>query len=271
VNCSIIQRRLLAAEQPDQPAAEVKSHLSECATCRAWQRRLVQMERQIAAMPVPPSTAKVKLLRRILSPSAIPNEAVRPAATQQPPLPWPAQKPGPKERGLRKMSVAFALAAALLVFALGWWAWPHNQPRVTTEPASLTRIQRQQKKLDERLAKVLLVDAPRERFLKLADLAEEVHGEARQMVDNADELDLWARFYTRVVREHLLVQARQLPPADRPAVLDRIALSLQRTESAATSLATKLKATSPNSAASFDRIALAARQGEEDLRALVNV
>jgi len=110
VNCTVCQRRLLSAEQPDKPAVEVKNHLGQCPSCRVWQRRLVQMERQISLLPVPPSTAKADLLRRIVGPS--PAEAGRRATAERPSLRWSTLAPGPKERGLRKVSLAFALAAA---------------------------------------------------------------------------------------------------------------------------------------------------------------
>jgi hypothetical protein len=265
VNCTLLQRWLLAAEQPTQPSAEVQSHLTQCPTCRAWQHRLVQLEQQITQIPIPPSTAKAALLRRIRGTEA--DGAPRPAVVEGLTIWRHSSKPGAKERGLRKLSLAFALAAALLVFALAWWAWPHSTVKLPMA-VSITPAQRDQKKLEDRLTKALLEAAPHERVLKLADLAEEVHGEARQMVGNTDRLDLWASFYSQVVGEHLLKQARRLPPIEHRAVLDQIALRLQRTESAAFSLATELKLTAPKSAASFDQIALAARKGEKDLRAL---
>ncbi len=266
VNCTVIQRRLLTAEQPDQPAADVQGHLDQCPACRAWQRRLVQVERQIPLLPVPPSTAKAELLQRILDTG--PRETVRSAVAERPTLPRSPLAPGPKERALRKLSVAFALAAALLVFALGWSVWPHN-PGTAPLPPSLTLQQLDQKKLDERLASAMRVDKPQDRLLKLADLAENVHGEANAMADNVEKLDQWARFYARVVSENLMEQARQLPRADRPAVLEKVAERLTRTESDASRRAIQLKDTSPKPAAAFGQIALVARKGGRDLRALL--
>jgi hypothetical protein len=266
VNCTVIQRRLLAAEQPDQPAADIQSHLAECPVCRACQRRLVQLERQIPLLPVPPSTAKAELLHRILGPSTAP--APRPLVGERP-NPWRSTlAPGPKERGLRKVSVAFALAATLLIFALGWWAWPHNPP---PPHPTISREQRDAKKLEERLAKVFLGETPRERVQRLAALAEEIHGEAREMVDNTERLDQWARFYTRIVGEHLLEQARQVPPEERRQVLADVADRLVGMESKASRLAHQLQTKSPRSATSFDQIAFVAHKGEQDLRALIAV
>ena len=274
MNCTVVQRRLLAAEQPDFPTAEIKSHLAQCPACRAWQRRLVQIERHIPLVPVPPSTAKEEFIGRILG--TIPNAAPQPAVLEHSPIAerpavWRSPLvPGPKERGRQKLSLAFSLAATLLLFALVWWAWPHTPP---APPFALhpTPQQLDQKKLEDRLAKVLHVETAQERLVKLADLAEEVHGEAREMVDNAERLDQWARFYVRVVSENLMEQARRLPQADRPAVLEKIADRLKETESEATRLATQLKVRSPRSSASFDHIAFAARKGQQDLRELMRV
>jgi hypothetical protein len=266
VNCTVIQRRLLSAEQPDQPAAEIKSHLAQCPACRAWQRRLVQIERQIPLLPVPPSTAKAELLQRILGP--VPGDAVRPAIAE-PPNPWRSSlAPGPKERGLRKLSVAFALAASLLIFALAWWAWPHSNNPVPSR--AVARRLTDQDRLKQRLDKILLVEKPQERILQLAGLAEELHEEAAKMVDNAEKLDQWAQFYDRVVSKDLMEQAQQLPPVERPAVLGEVASRLERTESKASKMVIKLNNTLPKSAASFDQIALAARKGEKHLRALMH-
>ncbi len=264
MNCTVIQRRLLSAEQPDQPAAEIKGHLAQCPACRAWQRRLLQVERQIPLLPVPPSTAKAELLQRLLGPA--PADATRPALAELP-SPWRSSlAPGPKERGLRKLSIAFALAASLLIFALAWWSWPHDK---TVPSAVAAQRAADQDKLDQRLQKVLLMEKPRERILQLAGLAEELHDEASQMVEDADRLDQWARFYARVVDKELLEQARRLPPAERPAVLENVALRLGATESKASHRVVDLNLTDPRAAASFDRIALAARKGEKALRALM--
>jgi hypothetical protein len=188
VNCTIIQRRLLAAEQPERPAAEVQSHLAECPACRAWHRRLLHLERHIPLLPVPPSEGKAELLRHLLR--AAPREALPPT------LRWATA--GAKERALRKLSLAFAMAAALLLFALAWWAWPHHTILPSPPLPDFDK---------ERIEKVLATaKTPRERVLKLADLAEEVHREALGLEKDADGLALKARLYSRV-HEYLLANA----------------------------------------------------------------
>lgn len=265
MNCTVLQRRLLSCEQPEQPDADLNSHLAQCPSCLAWHCRLVRMERDIRLLPVPTSAVKEELLQRI--------RGARSGVGDRPPIADPATlwrtslTPGPKERGLRKVAVAFALAASLLLFALAWWSWPHD-PQARPARARQEQI-RLQVRLEERLSNSLQRETPKERVLRLAKLAEEVHGEARGLVDNGERLSQWAEFYTRVVGEHLLEQARQLPPEDRAAVVETVSLSLRETESRASRFASQLQDTTPRSAASFRQIALASRKGEQDLRALM--
>lgn len=263
MNCTVLQRRLLSCEHPEQPDSELKSHLAHCPSCLAWQRRLARMERDIRHLPVPHSTAKEQLLQRLLG-----------TVSPRPPIADPATlwrtslAPGPKERGFRKLAVAFALAASLLVFAFAWWSWPHN-PHTQSDLVQQEQ-NRFQARLEERLTKNLRRQTPKERVLGLAKLAEEVHGEARGLVNNSERLEQWAQFYVRIVGEQLLEQARQLPPKERPVVFESIALSLRETESRASRFASRLQDVAPRSAASFKQIALASRKGEQDLRALLN-
>lgn len=261
MNCTVIQRRLLSAEQPEQPPSDIQSHLAQCPSCRAWQRRLVQMERLIVQLPVPDSTAKEQFLERIVGPRR--GNAPRPAIAD--PALWRSTlAPGPKERGLRKLSLAFAMAASLLVFALAWWSWPHDPV------AGPDLLQVEQTRLDQRLGSSLRLDTPKERVLRLAKLAEEVHSEARGLAEHSDQLEQRALFYKRVVGQHLLEQAQQLSREERPIVLKEIAKRLGNMESEASRFAATLHRASPRSAAAFQQIALISRQGEKELRDLAN-
>ncbi|HTU17952.1 MAG TPA: hypothetical protein VMG10_07795 [Gemmataceae bacterium] len=258
MNCTVIQRRLLAAEHPEQPPPEIQSHLAQCPVCRLWLRRLIQMERLIAELPVPASTTKQQFLEGIKEPggSRAQHALVHPSTF--------LLHPFKKERGLRKLSVAFTLAASLLLFALAWWSWPHNP---VLPPPDISRTE--QAKLDQRLSNSLRVDATKERVLRLARLAEELHGEARELIGSSERLEQWSRFYSRVIAVHLIEEARQLTAEDRKAVLADIALRLANAESEATRLATQCKAADPRSAAAFQQIALASQKGERELRGLM--
>jgi len=41
MNCTILQRRLMSLENPRRPPPELQAHLTQCAGCRDWLRRLV--------------------------------------------------------------------------------------------------------------------------------------------------------------------------------------------------------------------------------------
>ncbi len=268
MNCTVIQRRLLAAERPEQPSAEIQNHLAQCPSCRLWQRRLTQMEGLIAQLPVPASMAKEQFLemmegRRIRA-GSVSDGGASPVAYASGSYSSLVLHPFKKERGLRKLSVAFTLAASLLVFALAWWSWPHNPV-----PPSESR-QYVQARLEERLSSSLGVDTPKERVVRLAKLADEIQGEALALVDNSERLEQWTQFYSRVVGQHLIEQARQLMPEDRQAVLADIAWRLTKAESDATRQATQCKSSSPRSAAAFHQIALISQKSERDLRELMN-
>jgi hypothetical protein len=270
VSCTVIQRLLLSLEQPEQPSADIKGHLAHCTSCRAWHRRLVQMERQVSLLPLPPSTGKEQFLQRLLG---TPSRETDSRTIADPSTLWRHTAiSGPKERALRKVSLAFALAASLLVFALAWWSWPHTPAPVNNSlPREQARLEQQEHvRLEQRLRTSLQAKTPKERVLRLARLAEEIHGEARSLVENSDKLEQRAQFYTQVVGEHLIEQARQLPPQDRPAVVNEVAQALNRAESEASRWGAQLQTTDPRSAASFEQIALISRKGEHDLRALLN-
>src|SRR5262245_11527045 len=121
MNCDITRRRLLAAERPDAPDAAVRQHLAGCPSCRGLQRRVVEVEQSLPLLPVPPPSGPAATLQLVLRAPFEPSLPV-PIQAPRPPSPW-----GPRTVGRQKVAVAFALAAALAVFAVGWWAWPHQQ------------------------------------------------------------------------------------------------------------------------------------------------
>jgi hypothetical protein len=251
MNCTAIQKRLLACEQPDFPPPEVREHLADCAECRSLQQRVVQLEQHINRLPVPPSTGQAAFVRRFLAGEETPRPAVR--------------RPTPRltEKVRRKVAVAFALAASLAVFALGWWTWPQVEP---TSPPVVER--RSPSVHQELLEKALAAHTPGERVQRLADLAEQWQAEAQTHQADAKRRDEAARFCVQVVRGHLLEQARQVPPEERQALLNAVALRVQKIESKASHLEKELEAQAPAAAASFGEIASVARDADHILLAL---
>jgi hypothetical protein len=67
VNCNRARKLLLQAERFDQAPAAVQEHLSTCARCRDWQRRLTRLERALSQVPVPRTSARVKFLCKFLT------------------------------------------------------------------------------------------------------------------------------------------------------------------------------------------------------------
>jgi hypothetical protein len=138
MNCKVIQRRLLGTESPDHPGAEVQAHLDQCAPCREWQSRLLQVEHQVARLPIPASTGRDAFLQTLLKPELRPQTpavAPEPAPIQLPlPAPTllqlpakPARRPAPaaarwQELAWRWRYAAAGVAAGLMLIAFASWA-----------------------------------------------------------------------------------------------------------------------------------------------------
>ncbi len=225
MNCELVQRRLLSSDAPDQPATEIRRHLDECPSCRAWHEQLVQVERQLPLLPAPPSSRKAEVVRHFLD-AAEPVSTNGSVPTFAPILSF--AKPSPRERGLRKASLAIAMAAGLAVFALGWWAW-QQQPPVTTPPPN-HRLAELRKDLDEQLKQARTKP---EKLDVVAKLAEQHRREALNQAQRGDanELAYTAQFYTELVHDHLPHYAKEMTPAERRQALPTIAVQLQNTNS----------------------------------------
>jgi hypothetical protein len=249
MNCILIQRRLLACEQPDFPPPEVRAHLISCPECRSWQARAVDLEQRLHGLSVPPSAGPGAFLTTFLAeaPATLPLR--------------PSRKPYLREVSRRKLAVAFALAAALAVFALAWWAGPHSEQASSLAADTKKPAPDQLASFRQRLDGA---GTPAE----LADLAKAVQEEAHKVRADSDRLDEVARFFVQVVRDHLLPQARALPAGEQRALLPAVAESLRKLESEASRLSAELAGTHPASAASFQDMAAAARDADRRLLAL---
>lgn len=262
MNCHTAQRRLLSSERPDEPSAEVEAHLAACAACRSWQQRLAEVERLLPLLPVPASAARGELVQRVLSGPLPPPAEPAPGPPVLPLLSRPALPTAPpKERGLRKLALAFALAAALGAFAVGWWAWPHEAPGLlpALDPVALCR--------EERARLLREAGAPREQVQLLARMVRELHDEVREHADDPDRLALAARVYAEVVGQDLLDHARALPAAERAEALTEVAASLRLAESDMERLAAA--APSEGQRVPLRELAASARDGDRRLRALM--
>jgi hypothetical protein len=241
MKCAHIQRFLLTAERPDRIGADMRRHLDGCAACRAVQRRLLRLERDLTLLPVPPTGRLPAFIGKFLQHTPVNLPAVESALL--PLVPSRRRVASAKERGLRKLAVSIALAASLAFVVFGLWAFSPNRSPLD-DPARPHRA---------RLA-VRLRDEVRE-------LAQAKNADGERMA-------ALAVFYRELLNDHLKQQIRATPPGlGQRAWLDGLEASLNETDSEFTLLATLKPGTKAGN--SLTEIALAARQTSTELNALV--
>ncbi|HEV3259401.1 MAG TPA: hypothetical protein VG013_21220 [Gemmataceae bacterium] len=267
MNCKVVQRHLLAAEDPESPPADVQYHLAVCLSCRQWQRRLAQIERHVPLLPVPLSAARTDLLGRILSGSARARASTVGATREE--RGWKKIVTALRLRSRPALSAA-ALAALVLLVLAGWALWGTRNPDgavVPPPPSVLTDpLVAQLLDQDVRLAEA---KTPRDRVTILADLADDLRAETHKLVGTADVADLrdLAEHYQLVVLQGVVKRAqglRSLPARERRTVLDPITAQLARAERDAKALAVEV----PAAAQPLEMIAKAAHAGGDQLSGL---
>jgi hypothetical protein len=168
----------------------------------------------------------------------------------------------PRERGLRKVSLAIAIAAGLAVFALGLWAL-RQPPQKPLDPVTVMRIERD-RLLDQAPTPRTKVEA----LAKLVDRhSQDALNSARQ--DDAEKVQHLSHFYIELVRDDLPRYANELPPGQRGNVLIDVSKQLERTESAlATCLASPAKLTN-RTRANLEQMRLETRKSQQRLQEIL--
>jgi hypothetical protein len=273
MKCEFVQRRLLALEDPAQVPAEYRAHLARCGICRDWQSQLLLLEGNIPCVPVPPSRGKARLLRRLIEMTrdketrvekAVPTTLMKvpavPAVSQAPTLPLSHVLILPRR--------AAALAAAVLLFVLGWWIF-HSRTTGPELPPTKPVADPLLASLVERDMRLATAASPRERIEILADMAQELQDATRFLAQAAasDELDGLARLYEQVVHEGILRQASALPAGERRPILNPIADRLSKTARSVERLVPRVPA---ECGKPLHAIAEAARQGNLRLYGLLS-
>jgi hypothetical protein len=251
MSCTTLRQRLLASERPDQPDAAAARHLTRCPACCAWLQRVARLEEMLPQVPVPPSEPPAALLAMLRSAPLRP--LVRPT-----PLPLSTL---PRQEGARqKLALSLALAAALVLFALGWWSWPHAlSTDVPVRDHYRTFVDGRMK----------YAPTAEQRVSVLRDIAAEWLAEARTLPSD-ERLAQLARDFHRLVHHDLPYHARKVPRPARASVLGPLADQLGRTESEASRVAAVLL-TRPSAAEHLRRIAVSAHEAEHNLRLLCRV
>jgi hypothetical protein len=154
--------------------------------------------------------------------------------------------------------IAATLAAALFFLAFGLWS---TGPIGILGRRPADPLLAQVMKHDVRLA---AAQSARERLDALADLADVLQSDPRELVDaaRAEELAALAQCYAKVVSEGIVPQAQTLRKEDQAADLDGIAARLLKAADDAETLA---RVRPEASAEPFKKIAQAARTAESQL------
>jgi hypothetical protein len=254
MNCTTVRQHLLASERPDRPPQALVRHLAGCSTCRGLHRRLVQLEQDIPRLRVPAPRPPAKLIDQVLN---------GPAPGQLISLPFRLRTnpDAVREGGRQKLALAFALAASLLVFALGWWAWPGPDVPRLSSPVR----ERYHRQVSVHLA---TARTPQEKVLRMAELADTFMKDVPGHRADPDRLTELAIHFEYLGRD-LHVEALRVPLAEQVAVLTPVAARLRHLESQAERLAVEWAGEHADSARSLHRIAAAVRDTDHKLTEMI--
>src|SRR5262249_30632363 len=153
--------------------------------------------RELAQLPVPTSRPPEGLLEQILH-GPDPGRLIRP------PFRLRANPDATREYARQKLALAFALAASLVVFAVGWWAWPPAP--VPTGPTAAQLAYH-----DLRVKELRQARTPDEEVTGLIDLAGKLLDQTQKRQDEAshrtwmaDHFDCWSEDLLKVVERKAL-------------------------------------------------------------------
>jgi hypothetical protein len=301
MNCSAVHTWLLSSERPDLPPVDVAVHLKGCAMCRAWQRRLLRLERSLKRLPVPASSAKTTFVRDFIGGMPVGEElevirewnaeedalsvlantqgemttestlidgwrlnglAAKLRSALEAPHAKLQQVPAPARRRL-----ATVLAAALLLFAVTFWsAGPHG-PFTAPSPGAKPAPDPFLARLVQHEIKLAAATEAKAKVQVLADMADDLR-DTQDLAEAArvEDLDKMANLYEKVVSQSLVNQAERVAETERAEILPAIADRLARAKEKARGLALVSSATYREP---LFKIAAAANQGEMKLRQLL--
>lgn len=256
MTCESAQRRLLSMSSPHRPPEEMWRHLADCPVCGQFQRRLVEIEQQVAHIPAPapPTNGMDQVIHRVLT-----DPTLRASVRGRRPV---MSRPWPK-----------LLAAAMVLLALGgtflaYLRTHKERPGPATPAADVLLAKVMQRNVD--LAKAT---EPAKRVKELAGMAEDLEQGTQTLCKVADDSDLvrLAEMHRKVVRDGLVKQvARQAQdletPQDRQRVFGPLADHFDKSSQEAARLAAEVPAPS---AAALRTMAQTARDAAQQVRSLI--
>jgi hypothetical protein len=278
MNCEAVQKDLLGSERPNRPSSSASAHLAKCTACREWLQRLIQLEGAVALLPIPPAeAARSALVRRVLTGDGLRRSkpAPKPTANGQ-----PARRPSiarvvgswimdPHSSPRRRAAAGLVagMAAALLLFVMGWLVWdasrPERQVAVTaTErgpsvPTLAAALERYKIRTNETAS---LSD----RVTAMAKAADDLRDLAKENVRAEDELIALADLYARVIKEGIIQPAEGITPDERREILEPIARGLKEAHSQWNGLSQQTNL-HPRVQKALENAAVAARTGMDQL------
>jgi hypothetical protein len=216
MTCDAIQNRLLALPDLRRVPDELRGHLDGCPACRAILARASRLDRLIAAIPVPPSSAETRaaFLDRVTEAGPVIKRV--PVVRRDSAFNLPAYL---AEHG--RWRYAVGLAAAVLI-AIGWLTWQDGPPSKPIEPPTVAGHRLLKKTIGRVVTdKTALarVEKPEQRMLVWADVTDDLRDEIKDVYLHApkDDLKSLAGLFEKVTGKGLLAQADAVEKSSLPA------------------------------------------------------
>lgn len=251
MTCDLVQRRLLSLSEPARVPDELLGHLAACPGCARVVKKLAEVERLAAQLPVPapPLALKEVVIRRVLT-----DPTLRASVRGRAPV---------VERRWPRYAVAAAVSLAF--FGTLTAVWRAKEPQAAKQSPANDPILASVMRSSLALA---AAGRPEQRVGALALLADDLSADTRTLgkVADAADLALLVKCYRRVVNEGLIPQALALTADERPHVLTPVADRLGRAATDADKLAGEVP---PAAAAALKALADSARAAHRQLQLIM--
>jgi hypothetical protein len=261
MNCPAIQRYLLRVENPNRVSARVRDHLEGCPSCQAWHHGLVQIENDVLLLPIESSEAKSAFMQKFVR-----GTVGVPSVTARSWLPWQA-----RERARRKLAFAASLAAALLLFALGWWIVQRakDSPAVQ-EKAQPESIVKWRQDVDGKLARAKTPRARLDIYRETVNHLSKALSKKEEAMSGDELASFVDVFDETVVRGGMVAEAEKLSPALSPAERKEIFTPLvEKLEELSAEAKYRARYREGTDALQLTKLALAAENGARKLGNLI--